>query len=310
MPNLSQTKSRPSLLPGLRLLLVLLALLSMVGCLTYSGQGGDGDDDDDAADDDDSADDDDAADDDDDAADDDDDDDDDEPPFEVELITLQGDLTANGSEGRITYSIHYWAEYSASNQTLNCTQQIQADVWFGFGSSNAPQGCINCTGGLGVYSGTVTDSSDPSQEPEHCDSSTLTAAGYNYGMELVDPDGLFGDFSSMSFMDAAVHQQQGIDWNIQNGGLGADDLEAAWAEDGLEYIATGLVRANEGTLTGESGLADLAAPSGPGSNWYGFWQIYSNPANNPHQSAPPSYILSGNYGLSGFWYLGLPPLSE
>jgi len=123
-------------------------------------------------------------------------------------------------------------------------------------------------------------------------------------MELVDPDGMFGDFSSMSFMDAAVHESLEIDWS-QQGGMTASETEAAWAEYGLDYVATGLVRANEGTLSHDMGLSGVGTPSGSGSDWYGYWQIYRNPKDNTHQTSPPAFVLSGNYGLNSIWILNV-----
>ena len=150
------------------------------------------------------------------------------------------------------------------------------------------------------------DVSNPAADPEHCDPAVLAANEVDYGIALVltEPNGgFFGDFETMALMDDSIHAQLGIDWS-QQGGQAAADLENEYAEYGLDYSATGLVQDNAGTLANESGLTGVAVPSGAGSNWYGYWRIFRNPKENPHESTDANgYELSGDYGMGSMWII-------
>jgi hypothetical protein len=81
-------------------------------------------------------------------------------------------------------------------------------------------------------------------------------------------------------------------------------LEDLYSEFGLDYVATGLVQDNPGTLAADSGLTGVAVPSGVGSNWYGYWRMFRNPKENPHEStADNGYTLSGDYGMGSMWII-------
>jgi len=263
-----------------------LAALTFEGVLTVGSDAGD-DDDSSAGDDDDSS----AGDDDDSSAGDDDD-------------SAGGNANNNAT---MQYTFEYWAEYSSSTQVLNCIQVIEVDAEIVYGAGAVADGtCNNCTGLLTVDPTTAVDVSNPAADPEHCDPAVLAAEGVDYGIGLTltkSNGGFYGDFETMGLMDDSIHSALGIDWS-QNGGQSAADLEEGFAKNGLDYVGSGLVQDNAGTLANASGLTGVAVAAGAGSNWYGYWRIIRNPADNPHESTSDNgYTLSGDYGLGAMWVI-------
>jgi hypothetical protein len=209
----------------------------------------------------------------------------------------------------VQYQINYWAEYSASTQVLNCRQVVEADAEIVYGVGAVGTTCNNCTGLLTVDPSTAVDVSNPAADPEHCDPAVLAAEGADYGIGLMltkANGGFYGDFQTMGLVDDSVHETLGIDWSQNpDNDQTASGIEDYFADPyGLDYVATGLVQDNEGTLANDSGLTGVAVPAGAGSNWYGYWRLFRNPKENPWESTSDNgYTLSGVYGLDAMWVI-------
>ena len=110
-------------------------------------------------------------------------------------------------------------------------------------------------------------------------------------------------------MEDSIHDALGVDWSAQ-GGQSAEDLEVLFEEYALDYTGTGLVQDNPGTMSNANNLSGVAVPSRASSNWYGYWRIFRNPEDNPHESSEANgYSLSGEYGLGAMWIMtGIPPI--
>ena len=123
-------------------------------------------------------------------------------------------------------------------------------------------------------------------------------ANFDLGFELTRPasDDAYGDFLTMAFVDAATQDALAIDWSV-GGGLTVDSIQARLGAYGLTYSHAGLVRSGEGSLAALSGLAGIASPAEEGADWFGYWEIFRNSAENPTDTT----AMWGGYGGQAHW---------
>ncbi len=192
----------------------------------------------------------------------------------------------------------YWTDYQS--QILQCNQTVRVTGHAEFSAlGGLVDGCNNCTGHIELDSASIVDVSDPATDADACDPAVLTAAASDFGQAMltVAPDG-YGDFLTMGLIDVTALGTLGLDLAAA-GGYTADDMIATWTEYDLEFTHAGYVESNEGTLSADSGLDTVAGNAGGNSNWYGYWQLFKNPADNTHTGVD----LDGAYGGQAVWVI-------
>jgi hypothetical protein len=249
--------------------------------------------------------------------DDDDDDDDDDSvggseftalTFEVALTATQG---AGGAVGiAATYTFGYWADHD--NGILGCAQALTVEGVASFATGGVT-GCDNCTGKIDFDDSTVVDISPSLPGGEGCDSAQLTADERNYGTALLTSglNGGWGDLLTMGLIDAPTMVSLGLGM-VETGGSSAADLATLLGDEspGRVFTHGGYIHMTEGTwanllcLGGDCGDSDPltngpASPAGLGSSWYGFWMLYTDPADNTYVGAD----LNGQYGGRSVWII-------
>ncbi len=249
--------------------------------------------------DDDDGDDDDATSDDDDASS---DDDDATGGLDFDGLTFSMELTATQGAGGVTgiaasYTFSYWRDYT--NQVTECNQVVSVEGTASFGSGIL-SGCNNCTGRIDLDENTRMDVSQSAARNAPCDAGGLTDAGANFGDAMLTTitNGGYGDFLTMGLIDGATLSSLGLDLAAA-GGYSEADMTATWAEYGLTFTHAGYVANEVGSLSEGSGLDTVSAPAGPGSNWYGYWQLFLNATENTHGGTD----LVGDYGGQAVWVI-------
>jgi len=218
--------------------------------------------------------------------------------FSIEFSATPGVAGAAGVAA--TYKFSYWDDYQ--NQILSCVQAINIEGSAIFGAGMVT-GCNNCTGKIDFDDSTAVDAS-AAEPSDGCDVAELEDAGANFGSALLTSitNGGYGDFLSMALVDATTMGSLGLDLAVA-GGYSAADMAATWADYDLEFTHAGYVDNQVGTLSESSGLDAVAANAGGTSNWYGYWQLFKNPATNTH----PGADLSGEYGGQAVWVITFNP---
>ncbi len=278
-------------------------------------------------------DDDDAATDDDDVSDDDDaqGDDDDAQGFDADGLTFNFALTSTltdvgddddsaGGERGTSYQIEtefiisYWVDIM--NGIRNCDQHVTVtgEAWFEYGivDTLGDQGsCENCTGFIEYDPTTVTDTSNPDLDPDHCNPADLQAVGADYAARMLSPADpnatpvLYGDFLTTATWDYTTHDLLGVDITVSTeADRTAAGSAAEWAQYSLTYSHTGFTNAHPQSLAGGAGLDAITRPPHPGSTYLGSWEIFLNPKNNQHDWANEQDMV-GDYGGSANYILTL-----
>lgn len=293
------------------LLLAAMALL-VAGCSTRGGRGGSSGDDDDATGDDDDDDDDttpiDQGDDDDDTTpigDDDDDttpvgddDDDDDSVMGFAFDGIQAEITGGDLTGEF-YTVYY---QDASNSVPLCIQRIELEAGVYYGPGQAAD-CELCTAYIQVDSSSVVDVSDPSTNPDECDSSFLAAEQADFGMAMfmTPANGGFGDFLELGLIAADDWDASGYTLLEFDDGtsLTYEELIALDGMDAYDVSAAIVALSGEGSLgQAVTGFTDFAIPESSGSEWIGAGWILRDPSINSFTGTNP---MNGPYTLRLAW---------
>ena len=209
-----------------------------------------------------------------------------------------GDDDDAGTLVSVDYVFSYWADYES--QILQCEQTMRVAGTAEFAAlGGAVAGCNNCTGYLEFDPTSLTDVSHEQSDPVACDPAVLTAADSDLGQVMLTaaPDG-YGDFLTMGLIDVSAMTTLGLDLAV-GGGYSAAEMTAAWLEYELEFTHAGYVQNVKGSLSEGSGLDAVAANAGANSDWFGYWQLFKNGADNPHTGGD----LDGAYGGSAVWVI-------
>jgi hypothetical protein len=232
----------------------------------------------------------------------DDDDDDNTSGMDLNGLTFSFEMTATQGAGGSTgvaavYTFSYWRDYQ--NQIKNCDQLVSIEGVATFGAASVT-GCPNCNGQIEFDDTTAVDVSASSGNPDACSVVALDEAEANFGTALLSTitNSGYGDFLSIGLMDSASMSTLGLDLAVA-GGYSAADMTTAWAEYGLTFSHAGYVKNEIGSLSEGSGLDAVAANAGGTSNWYGYWQIFLNAADNTYTGTD----LSGEYGAQAVWVI-------
>ncbi len=263
-------------------MLRMLLLLSLLAACSLPGT----DDDDASADDDDAGDDDTT------------DDDDDSVSFDFESIafslSFEADAAAGTAAGEL--AVHY-EDAPAGGQEI-CRQRLRWTATLAFGG-DVVQTCPTCTGRIEIDPESVLDVSNPDFEAADCDPAVLVAAQANWGQAVLTPraEGGRGDFLLLGLIDIDRLEALGLAVDAA-GTYDAASLRLLFEQDGAAISHLGYVLAADGSMTVGSGVSTLAGDAGAGGDdWLAWWQIFRDPAANPHEGVD----LSGAYLGRGLW---------
>jgi hypothetical protein len=237
--------------------------------------------------------------DDDDMGDDDDDDDDTWLPSSYDMLSFDLELTVEPTTALYgTYVISYWDDYASG--LLGCEQHLSVEGAANFGIDLLGANCPDCIGLLTFDPASVLDVSDPATDPDQCDVAALDADNTNYGYYLTLPvaDGGYGDFLSIALIDSATMADAGLT-NDVGGTEDAAWFESTWSSAGYDFTHLGYLEAVPGSLSEVTGVDIVAAPAGPGVDWYAWWQFWIDPAVNTNGG----WVMLGSYGGTSSWVL-------
>ena len=231
------------------------------------------------------------------------DDDDGTGTMDVDAITFVFEMTANPGAGgttgiAATFRFSYWSD--VVNQILNCEQSVSIEGTASF-AGGAVSGCANCTGRIDFDDSTAADVSAGSDSSSPCSAASLDAADANFGIALLSTitNSGYGDFLSIGLIDASTMSSLGLDL-ASAGGYSAADISTALSGVGLTFTHAGYISNEVGSLSDVSSLSIPAATAGSGSSWYGYWQIFVDPALNSHTGID----MSGPYSAQAVWQVG------
>ena len=198
------------------------------------------------------------------------------------------------------YVFSYWVDIQ--NGVPACDQVIEFTGSTQF--SAVVQGCQLCPGSMAFTPGSFVDVTDNTVDPDHCAPGFVTGLGVDYGDQLTDPT-QYGDFAGiLGLMGSNTLAASGIDLTVQ-GGTTAAELEAKYADLGLDFTHAGFVDAGPTTLAGTAGLSAISNPPPLApqeqSNFLAAWEIFNNPAVNPYGGSG----MQGEYGGQAVFILTL-----